>query len=121
MRKRRTMLAAVSLLCLSLVGWQPAGDARSQPGVTRENYERIRIGMPIEEAVAILGKDTGCVGSINGGYSVFWVRKATAATPDATISLGYEVRGCQAWRVTSKHAEWNESTFWDRLRRLLPW
>jgi hypothetical protein len=57
MRRRQLLAGTCGLLLLGLLaGLCVWSLALPRPGITRENYERIREGMTIEEVEAVLGK-----------------------------------------------------------------
>ena len=133
MKKRRLLLWTWALVMLGACGvtlWLNV----PRPGVTRSNYERIREGMTLADVGAILGGPPGNYQEGRGTFLLFsangpegsspWLRDDVAHLiwwgPDVTILLAVSPDG----RVLAKHCSPympSQPSFWDRLRRLLPW
>jgi hypothetical protein len=126
------MLLAAAVLALPAVAGLFVWLQVPRPGMTKANYERIRLGMTLAEVEGILGGPAG-------DYS----RRCTAERfpalvggdggdvvnlPDGTWKCWRSDEGEVGVLLTpDEHVAWKEAQeyvpapFLDRLRRLLPW
>jgi hypothetical protein len=129
MRRRRLLLCVGVVACLGLAVGGFVWLTLPPPGVTRENYERIREGMSQADVEAVLGVPPGAYG--RGGIAeiassnsilVFDPSWRTECWAGDTISIqvSFDTDGRVAWKSYSVILR-EQETFWERLRRLLPW
>ena len=116
MRRRRLLLGAGVLTLLGLtVIWLTL----PHPGVTWANYERIQDGMTLEEVRGILGGE----GEKGLAHEPGLVYDDQRVWVEGDLGI---VTFFRSGRLVRKDAfalnpPLPAPTFWDRLRRLLPW
>ena len=113
MRRRRVLLGAGALALLGVAGLVVAPHLLPPPCYpTQEKCERIKLGMPVGEALDILGPAIpSCVVYSHGTASFF-------EFPDGSVLLADDMHQ----RVTACEFTPNRPpSLWDRLRRWLPW
>jgi hypothetical protein len=103
------LLAGVALLVLWLL---PA-----RPAVTKANFHRIEIGMPLAEVEGILGADRWGRVSLKSRALLYGNKVATWGGDDGFAWIALDERDC----VVSKLWDDAPLPFLGRLRRQLPW
>jgi hypothetical protein len=109
--KHRWLILALAplLLLASLPAWMPTSSHNS-----RANFEKIRLGMKIDEAEVILGRPD-YMGSLNGGlehYSIYSDDDWSSIVPNDHISIIY---GADEQVVTKTYVRARPKEFWDRI------
>jgi hypothetical protein len=117
---RRLLVVAGALGLLGLVGLFLVGSLLAPgPGVTRENFLRLRAGMRLAEVEATLGGRGSPIDGHGPEWSCVWQRETTEIVLrfDGQRRLVDGVAIGEGWTESFPSNE----GFLDRLRRLLPW
>jgi hypothetical protein len=118
MRKTRWLLIGLLLACIGGVVLVVVALLPPPPGITKENFDRIEVGMTRAEIEAILG------GPANGRDPRNGLRIGLNAWEDDSSGDLATIDFDEKDRVTSKH--WwfelpDDRTLWEKLIDRLPW
>jgi hypothetical protein len=120
MRRRRLLLGAGALAWLGLAGGLVVWLTHPQPGVTRANFYRLRVGMTEQEAEAILGRPETVDGESYRCCNKGWKEGdlfILLEFLDGHLRRG-EMEAGDTWQET---VPGEGNGLFDRLRRLLGW
>jgi hypothetical protein len=120
MKKRVLVLSGV-LLGLGLVALVVWLFVPPKPGVTAENFHRLRRGMSEQEVEAILGKPGEATVSFTFGPDTYWAGEHSQVDVWFIDGRVYRARLLYKGDGQTEYLSDLSPSFWDRVRRSLPW